>query len=103
MRMLVLLCAAILSGAYFFDFGSGIRADRERYGADDRGISMGRCVRQFERMAGEHERAERLCGCMLGEFEARGMDVTDAFSSDYEEMVGITRSCAKVEGIPYGA
>lgn len=103
MKALVFAIAAIMSFAFFYEFGSGIRADQERYGADDRGISMGRCVRQFERMAAGIDGAERLCGCMLDEFDNRGLAVTDAFGDSYEEMVGITQSCAQVEGIPLGA
>ena len=104
MRALVYILATLFGGAYFYDFGSAIRDDEAPYGADERGVAMSRCVHQFEKMADGTERAERLCGCALDEFESRGMAADDLFDAKYyNEMSHITQGCAQVEGIPYGA
>ncbi len=68
---------------------------------DARAASMAKCERQFGRMAGgDTAKGEALCGCMVDRLAEEGMEITDVLSGDREKVMGITRSCAQVNGIP---
>ncbi|MHA6333244.1 hypothetical protein ACXYL9_06120 [Qipengyuania sp. CAU 1752] len=53
-----------------------------------------RCVARFTRAAPDPSRAAEICGCMETQFAARGIELTDAFTGNLQEMRDITRACA---------
>ena len=52
------------------------------------------CVARAQFPAEIEDYAEEICDCMKSEFDARGLELTDAFGSHRGEMQRITQECA---------
>lgn len=100
------LVVFVLSGAigFYLAFGwsSGVAEEAEAYGGGTDGIAMSRCVRQMEGPAQSISIAQAVCGCMMEEFGKRGLEVTDAFGSDFDQMQAITNQCAATYAVQLG-
>ena len=100
-KLIVFLVAAVIGFTVASDYSSDGQIGAGEYGAAEHGdglegISKAQCIQQIEKVAPKPHRAPEICGCMLSEFKARGLEVIDTFSSDYSEMRDITRSCVQV-------
>ena len=63
-------------------------------GAHYRDVRMEGCMRQMRQVVPGESFARGACDCMFDEFEARGVELTDAFGSDFDDMSSVTRQCA---------
>lgn len=67
---------------------------------DAQAVSVQRCERQFGRMAGgDAAKGAALCGCMVDRLAQEGMEITDAMGAGKQQVMAVTRSCARENGI----
>lgn len=98
-KILVLIVSAVIGAAAWLGLSHSLR-DAPSVGAGSGpGVSQARCVRQFDELDVAEETASKICGCMLTEFDNRGIKVLDAFAGDFDEMKQITRNCAQAYGV----
>lgn len=64
-----------------------------------RAASVAKCERQFGRMAPDAEKGAALCGCMVDRLADEGLEITDALGGQRDRIIGITKSCARANGI----
>ena len=95
-KLIVFLVAAAIGFYASSSFTSDVQFRADQQGGGIEGINKAQCIRQVETVAPAPHRAPDICGCMLSEFKARGLEVTDTFGSDFGDMKEITRSCIQV-------
>ncbi len=67
---------------------------------DAQAASVQRCEQQFGRMAGDDTaKGAALCACMVERLAQEGMEITNAMGTGKEQVMAITRSCAREHGI----
>lgn len=98
-RMGALVLSAVVGAVAFLGVNQILRDGPDGSIGTGPGISQERCIRQFDGLDVIEETAGKICGCMLAEFDNRGIKVTDAFVGGYDEMKQITRNCGQNYGI----
>lgn len=98
-KILAFIGAGII--AFVLTSGIGFSGDGDGAGSGFSGVGNAQsraCLRQMRPLVSAEEDAVKACECVSAEFASRGLDLTDAFGSDFDEMSRITRSCAQSYG-----
>lgn len=94
-KVLVFVVAGIIGFLITFSFVA-----RDEIGAEvDKRLDedfVEQCVARAQFPAELKPQARSICGCMKGEFDRKGLTITDAFGERREEMQKVTQDCATI-------
>ncbi len=94
------ITASMIAIYVFFTVFSALRGDETQVeGLMANGPQINSCKRKLAEVADSDEQAGRICNCMFREFDERGLNLLDAFGSDFDEMSAITQDCAWAHGV----
>lgn len=95
MKLLVFIVSGVIGFLIAFSLTASdeIGAEVEKRLDED---FVEQCVARAQFPAELKPRARSICGCMKGEFDRKGIALTDAFGSRRSEMQQVTRDCAAV-------
>jgi len=95
MKLLVFIVSGVVGFLIAFSFTASddIGAEVDKRLDED---FVEQCVARAQFPAQLKPQARSICGCMKGEFDRKGLTITDAFGARRSEMQQVTRDCAAI-------
>lgn len=97
-KLFAFVGAGAISFIAFFQVGDALRGAATPGSEAAYSAHMEGCLRQVRPLISNEARSVKACECMYEKFAEKGYSLTDAFTSDFDDMSRITRGCAVKHG-----